>query len=173
MHQMKGFDVDHRRKDFQLKHKLLKENSAMFNVKFTRAAWKIKVEQWFIGSFVQHKHDYVIVACVEYSKDGAIARTVTVPGNCRTDALRSMLNICFGTKIRLNGAYALDEVVMQPGDVLEYHVAAASTGMTLDRHSSRVQICLDAAIEQIIPHFDVDKEAVEILQFPEIRSTLQ
>lgn len=172
MHQIDGFDPNQRRQEFQQKQNLLKKNSALFNVKFSRLKWKIKPEQWLIGSFVQPKPDYVIIAGIEYSKDGAIARTVTIPRKCRTDALRSMLNICFGTKVRLNGEYVLEEAEMQSGDVLEYHVATACTGMILDRHSVGVQICLDAALVHTTPHFDVDNEAFEVLQFPEISSTL-
>ena len=171
LHSVSGFDMHQVRDGFQQKHTLIKPCSDLFQVKFIRPCWAFKEHQWFVGSFVEQSSDKAIVACVAYSQGTATTHVTSFSRYCRTDYFRSVLNIKFGTFVRVNGKIVCHEVCLSNGDVVEYHVGTPN-GVTLDRHCPKVQICLEAAIESIVPFFDENADAVEVLEFPEIQSDL-
>jgi len=153
------------------RNKLIKLGSSLFPVQFTRSKWAIKSNRWYIGSHVQPGTSSAIVACVAYEKDGATTAVKTVPKHCRTDFLRSVLNIKRGTLIRINGEFVGEEVSFENGDLLEYHVGFC-TGLTLNMTNHRVQLCLDATVESTTPSFESEDDAFEVLQLPPVQQTL-
>ena len=171
MHSLVSFDPHRVQSDFQCKHALLKPCSNLFQVSFVRPEWQFCTHQWFVGSYAVPAHDKAIVACVEYSQGAAVARVLTLSHSTRTDLLRSVLSIKYGTFVRVNGQIVGSHVSLHNGDVLEYHVGS-SNELVLDRHSSKVQLCLDASIETVLPYFYEDGDAAEVLEFPELRSSL-
>ena len=171
LHQANDFSPQKAQLEFQRKHDLIKPCSNLFKVNYTRDEWSFQRHQWYVGSYTQLDHDVAIVACVEYSQGAATTRAICVSKHCFTGLLRSVLNIKFGTLVMVNGEVIGQDVKLCHGDVLEYHVGV-SKEVVLDRHCPRVQICLEASIECVSHRFDVDGDAIEVLEFPEIQSTL-
>lgn len=167
------FSREKMKKHFCQKHGLLKECSELFPVRFSRDSWKLGLNTWFVGSYVQPAPDSAVVVGVEYRKDGAIARGITLHQSYRADLLRSTLGIRFGTLIRLNGEVVQDHVQLQHGDVLEYHAVEGGASICFDRFSSKTQICLEAAIDNSISCFDPEGDAFEILQEADLGKALQ
>lgn len=172
LHRATGFDEKQACRAFSLKHNLIKPCSGLFPVNFTRSCWAFDRQQWLVGSYAVTDPGKVIVACIEYSQGGATARVTSIAVRTRTSLLRSSLNVKFGTFVRVNGKVIGHDVELCNGDVLEYHVGSSSK-LVLDRHCPKVQICLEAAIEHVTPVFDENADAVEILEFPELRSSLR
>ena len=160
------------KKRFIQKHALLKECSELFPIRFVRDSWKVTSGNWYVGSYVLPAHDMAIVLCVEYRRDGAIVRSITMYKSYRADLLRSTLGIRFGTLIRLNGRFVHDKVEFHHGDVLEYHAFDNVPSICIDR-LSKTQICLEAAVENCIPWFDEDEDAYELLQEDDLGKALQ
>ena len=154
------------------KHALIKVCSNLFPVNFSRNRWAIGSNRWYVGSYVQQDHDHAILACVEYELHGATATVKTLPKKCRTDLLRLVLNIRWGTLIRLNGKFVGEEVTFANGDLIEYHIGHRAE-MKLQMQSQKVQVCLDATIENVVPHFEVDEEAFEMLPLPPVQQMLR
>ena len=165
------FEKDRSRGEFCKKHSLIKQCSDLYPVKFTRTHWNIGEDRWHVGSFRAPDPHSAVVACVEYASSGAVATAHTVPRLCKTDFLRSMLHIRFGTLIRLNGQFVGEDAQFEHGDLLEYHVGHQHTS-AIDRRCGKVQICLDAVIERVLPRFDYDADATEVLPFPSVRHEL-
>ena len=167
------FSKEKMKTHFCQKHGLLKECSELFPVRFRRDSWKFAPDAWFVGSYIQPAPCSAVVVGVEYRKEGAIARSVTLHRSYRTDLLRSTLGIQFGTLIRLNGEIVLDRIHFQHGDVLEYHAVESSKSICFDRFSSKTQICLEAAIDNSISCFDPEDDAFEILQDADLSDALR
>lgn len=168
----KAFDTEQAKTSFRSKHSLIQPCSELYPVKFTRAQWKIGDLRWYVGSFVPPDSTSVIVACVEYTPSGATTVVNMLPTSCFTDMIRSLLNIRFGTLIRLNGQVVGSQMHLDNGDLLEYHVGHAQQ-LTIDRKCTRVQLCLDAVIENVGSHFDDDADAIEVLPTPSIQNEFQ
>ena len=171
MYPRNEFDIEQARTNFCVKHSLIKSCSDLYPVNFTRTQWAIRTERWYVGSFVPPDSSSAVVACVEYTSSGATTKVKTIPKSCKTDFLRSVMNIRFGTLIRLNGRFVGDSVHCEHGDVMEYHVGHQQHPI-IDRRCHKVQLCLDAVIECAIPGFDIDDEAVEVLPYPSIQQGL-
>ena len=65
-----------------------------------------------------------------------------------------------------------DEVLVADGDLLEYHVGHRAQ-IVMQMQNPKVQISLDATIENIVPHFDVEEDAFEVLPFAPLQQSLQ
>ena len=166
-----SFNEEQSQAEFCRKHSLIKQCSDLYPVKYIRNQWAIAQNRWYVGSFAVPKPCSAIVACVEYDSSSAIASVHTIPKHCRTDFLRSMLNIRFGTFIRHNGQYVGEAVNVEHGDLIEYHVGHEQQ-LVIDKRCSKVQICLDSVLDQTVPHFDTEVDAVEVLPFPSIQKHL-
>ena len=165
------FDAESAKAHLCEKHSLLKICSDLYPVKFTRKKWAIAADRWYVGSFVVPDANSAIVACIEYTSSGATARVHTIPKFCKTDFIRSVLNVRFGTLIRLNGCCIGDDTHFDHGDLLEFH-AGHQQKSVIDRQCDKVQICLDAVIEQTVPYFDLEADATEVLPFPSVQKGL-
>ena len=166
------FEAEQAKARFCSKHSLIKPCSDLYPVKFTRAHWGIGDKRWYVGSFVPPDSQSAVVACVEYTSSGATAAVNMLPTSCGSDMIRSMLNIRFGTFIRLNGKAVGAHVQLAHGDLLEYHVGQAQQ-LTIDRKCTRVQLCLDAVVDNVKPRFDEEADAIEVLPNPSIQTELQ
>ena len=166
-----GFNEEQSKSDFSRKHSLIKKCSDLHPVKYTRTQWAIAPDRWYVGSFAAPDALSAIVACVEYDSSGAIANVNTVPKYCRTDFLRSVLNIRFGTLIRRNGQFVGEDANYEHGDLIEYHVGHQQQ-LIIDKRCDKVQICLDSVLEHVAPHFDIEADAVEVLPYPSIQKDL-
>jgi hypothetical protein len=166
-----GFNEEQSKSDFCRKHSLIKKCSDLHPVKYTRTQWAIAPNRWYVGSFAAPDPHLAIVACVEYDSSSAIASVNTIPKHCRTDFLRSVLNIRFGTLIRHNGQFVGEDANFEHGDLIEYHVGHQQQ-LVIDKRCNKVQICLDSVLEHVVPHFDMEADAVEVLPFPSIQREL-
>ena len=171
-HRRNGFDAAQVCQQFRQAHGLVQPCSELHLVRFSRPHWGIGEGNWHIGSYVRPSDHKAVIACVAYSPDGATAKVITAPKCCTTSALRSLFSIRYGTLIRHNGVVLEDSVKLESGDTLEYHASPHDQGIEFDYHSQRVQICLDASIDSCQSTFDEDRDAVELLQFPNLQSML-
>ena len=121
LHPKKCFDAEQICRSFQIKHNLIRKCSDLYNVTFSRQAWKIPSNCWYIGSTTPVPTHKALVACVIYHKGCASVKVVTLPQRGGTDWFRDVLNVVHGTFVRVNGAVIQDVVALKNGDVLEYH----------------------------------------------------
>ena len=172
MHQRNGFDPQRISSQFRKEHNLIEECSPLIPVRFMRPSWNMTKGQWYVGSFVRPSSGSVVVACVEYGLSGAVANVVTLPVKSSSSMLRAVLNIKFGTIIRCNGDAIGETVVLSAGDTLEYHSSVKGPGIKFDRHCNKVQLCLEASLDQQFFPFDDEKDAIEVLQFHNLKEAL-
>eukprot|EP00435_Cladocopium_sp_Y103_P054886 s686_g18.t1 len=163
MHDCTDFDPKIVAGLFQQKHQLLAECSDLFQVKFVRASWSIPANQWFVGSFVTPSPLQAVVVIIQYQHDGAVYKTVTTSRRQHAVLIRSTFRARHGSLIRVNGCLIHDVVQLDHGDVIEIHCNQAVPRHKLDPTSKRVQICLDACIGGPEIPFDLEGQAVEVL----------
>ena len=173
MHSNSRFDPMQVSRMFRANHKLIQDCSDLYSVKFTRDSWQFQPNCWHIGSIWPVSLDRALVACVVYHNGCASARAVTLPRRTRTDFLRDVLNVTYGSFVRVNGVIAGDVVTLENGDVLEYHSADHGQLFSVEAADSKVQICLDATVTSHKPVFDVDGEAFELLPSMSVQAALE
>ena len=163
----------HTAQEFRTKHDFLRPVSQLFAIRFRRPEWNLHDEQLFVGSFQEPATDRAIVWCVRYQADGAVYGVRTFSTTTPAPLLRQCLSIQHGTKIRCNGKILSSIVHFQHGDVLEFHAAPCHERFDLIRSHDRVQLCLEASLPAPGSSFDEDRNAMLILQQPDLIGKLR
>lgn len=154
--------------EFRSKHDFLRPVSQLFAIRFSRPEWNLKDRQLFVGSFQEPAADRAIVWCVRYQADGAVYGVRSFSTTTSAPQLRQSLSIQHGTKIRCNGQVVSSVVQFKHGDVLEFHAAPGQASFDLIRSHLRVQLCLEASLPAPRGGFDEDRNAMLILQQPDL-----